>query len=87
MKKNATSSDTVAIRFQNVRSLGRYSDIVSDNRIITNSIIGFKDTQIRVSDSTSKVRDMLNFLNISFNTKENKILSLAYEWCYSSEYI
>ena len=39
-----------------MRSLPRHvDDILSDNRIINNDIIGFMETQIRSSDSTSKI--------------------------------
>ena len=64
---------------QNVRTLLEYvHDIVSDDRIINNDIIGFTETQINPSCSTFKIMETLNFFNINFNSNENKFLSLAY---------
>ena len=61
-----------------MRSLPRHADdISSDNRIINNDI-GFTETQIKPSDSTSKIIETLNVFNINFNNNENKFLSLAY---------
>ena len=61
-----------------MRSLWRHvHDIVSDNRIIYNDIIGFTETQIKPSSCTSKTTEALSFYNISFRNNENKILSLA----------
>ena len=79
IKRNAISGDTVTVLVHNVRSLPRHVyDILSDNRIINNDIIGFTETQIKPSDSTSKVIQTLNVFNINFNKNENKFLSLAY---------
>ena len=45
VKRNAISCDTVTVIFHNVRSLPRHvDDILSDNRIINNNIIGFAET-------------------------------------------
>ena len=39
-----------------MRSLPRHvDDILSDNRITNNDIIGFRETQIKTSDSTCKI--------------------------------
>ena len=62
-----------------MRSFPRHiDDILSDNRIINNDIIGFTETQIKPPDSTSKIIETLNVFNIKFNSNENKFLSLAY---------
>ena len=48
IKRNAILGDTVTVLVPNVRSLPRnVDDIVSDNRIINNDIIGFTETQIK----------------------------------------
>ena len=52
-------------------------DIVSDDRIISNDIIGFTETQIGPSDSTSRIMEASIFFNINFNNNVNKVLSLA----------
>ena len=76
---NAISCDTVTVLAHNVWSLPRnVDDILSGNRIINNNIIGFTETQIKPSDSTSKIIETLNVFNINFNNNENKFLSLAY---------
>ena len=36
-------------------------DVVSDDRIINNGIIGFIETQINLSDYTYKIMETLNF--------------------------
>ena len=65
--------------FHNVRSLSKHvDDIVSDDRIINNDIIGFAETQINLSDSSCKITETLNFFNIHFNNIQNKFLRLAY---------
>ena len=79
IKRNAVSGDTVTVHGHNVRSRPRHvDDIVSDNGIVNNDIIGFTETQIKPSDSTCKIMEMLNLFNINFNNNENKFLSLAY---------
>ena len=61
-----------------MRSLLRHvDDILSDNRIKSNNLIGFTEIQTKLSDSTSKIIETLNFFNINFNNKENKLLSFA----------
>ena len=78
VKRNAISCDTVTVLVHNVRSLPRHvDDILSDNRIINDDIIGFTETQIKPSDSTSKIIETLNDFNIKFNDNENKFLSLV----------
>ena len=80
IKRNAISDDTVTVLFHNMRSLPRHvSDIVSDNRIINNDIIGFTETQINPSNSVSKIIETLSLFNINFNNNENEFLSLAYK--------
>ena len=62
-----------------MRSLLRHvDDISSDNRIKNNDLLGFTEKQTNLSDSTSKIIETLNFFNINFNNKENKLLSFAY---------
>ena len=79
VKKNTISGDTLTIYFHNVRSLSKHvDDIVSDDRIKNNDIIGFAETQINLSYSTCKIIETLNFFNIRFNNNQNKFLSLAY---------
>ena len=78
VKRNAISCNTVTVLVHNVRSLPRHvDDILSDNRIINDDIIGFTETQIKPSDSTSKIIETLNDFNIKFNDNENKFLSLV----------
>ena len=77
MKRNAISCNIVTVLVHNVRSIPRHvDDILSDNRIINNDIIGFTETQIKSSDSTSKIIETLNVLN--FINNEIKFLNLAY---------
>ena len=72
------SDDTVTIFVYNVQSLSKYiGDIVSDDRIISNDIMGFTKTQISQSDFTCKIMETLIFFNITFNNDENKFLNLA----------
>ena len=40
-------------------------NIVSDNRIINNDIIGFTETHMKISDSTCKIIRTLNIFNIN----------------------
>ena len=62
-----------------MRSLSKHTDdIVSDDRIMNNGVMGFRETQMNPSDSTLEVIETLNFLNINFNNNENKVLSFAY---------
>ena len=72
-------SDTITVVVHNVRSHSKQvDDVVSDDKIINNGIIGFTETQIKPSDSTWKIIETLNFSNINFNNDENKVLSLVY---------
>ena len=41
-------------------------DTVSDDKIINNEIMGFTETQINSSDSTSKIMETLTFSQYSF---------------------
>ena len=76
--KNAISGDTVAVLVYNMRSLGRHVGyILSGKRIIYNDIIGFTETQIKSLDSTWKIVETLNLMNIIFNNNRDKVLSLA----------
>ena len=62
-----------------MRSLSRHvDDILSDNRIKSNNLTGFTEIQTKLSDSTSKIIETLNFFNINFNNNKNKLLSFAY---------
>ena len=62
IKRNNTSDDTIIVFVQNVRSLSKHiNDIVSDDRIANNDIIGFTETQMNSSDSTCKIMETLNF--------------------------
>ena len=62
-----------------MRSLSKHvDDKVSDDRIINNDIIEFAETQINLSDSTCKIIQTSNFLNIHFNNSRNNFLFLAY---------
>ena len=71
IKRNAISCDTVTVLVHNVRSLPRYvDDLVSDNRIINNNIIGFTETQIKQSYSTCKITETLNFSILILITME-----------------
>ena len=50
-------------------SLSKYiGDITSDDRIISNNIIGFTETQITPPDTTCKIIETLNLFNINFNS-------------------
>ena len=58
-----------------MRSLPRHvDDIVSDNSIINSNITGFKETQIKSSDSTCKIIETLKLPNINLNKNEDKFL-------------
>ena len=71
IKRNTLSDDTFTCLVHNVKSLSEHvDDIVSDDRIINNYIIGFTETQIIPSDSNCKITETLNFFNFNFNTKK-----------------
>ena len=70
-KKNTISDDTLTIFFHNVGSLSNHlGDIVSDDRIINNDVIGFIEAQINLSDSTCRLIETLNFFNVRFNNRK-----------------
>ena len=52
IKRNAISVNKVTVLIRNVRS--HVDDIVGDKRIINNGIIGFTETQIKLSDFSIK---------------------------------
>ena len=70
IKRNTISDDTIAVLVQD--------DIVKEDRITNNDIIGFTKSQINQSDSTRKIIETFNFFNIDFNNNKCKFLSLAY---------
>ena len=79
VKRNAVSGNTVTVLVHNVRSLSRHvDDMLSDNRIINNDIIGLMETQVKPSDCTCEIIETLNLFNISFDLNKNKFLSLGY---------
>ena len=81
IKRNAIQGDTVTALVHTVRSLLRHvDDLISDNRIINNVFMGFTELKIKLSDSTSKIVETLNFCNINFNNTENNFLNLAYRY-------
>ena len=53
-------------------------DIVGDNEIINNGIIGFTETQIIPSDFTCKISETLNSFHFNYNNNKNKSLKLTY---------
>ena len=62
VKRNVVSGNTVTVLVHNVRSLPRHvDDILSDNRIINNSIVGLTETQVKPSDSLCKITETLNY--------------------------
>ena len=62
-KKKILSDDTITVFVQNTRSFSKHvDDIVSDDRIINNEIIGFVETQWNPSDSAGKLLEF--FFNI-----------------------
>ena len=79
VNRNGISVDTVTLLLHTVRPLpGHADDILSDNRIINNNIIGYTETRIKPWDSTCEIIETLNLFNINFNNNENKLLSLAF---------
>ena len=79
IKRNTISNDKITGFVHTVRSLSKHTDdIVSDDRIINNDIMGFTETHRNPSDSTFKVIKTLDFFNTNFNNNENKNLNLAY---------
>ena len=79
--KKSISGYEVAFLVDNARSISRnVDDIVSDNRIKHNDIIGFMETKIKPSGCICKITETLNLFNINFNSNENKFLSSAYRF-------
>ena len=71
--------NTLTVLFHNVRSLSKHVYVIaSHDRTINNDIIGFTETQINPSDSTSKIIETFEFFKYYFNSGNNKFLSLAY---------
>lgn len=61
-----------------MRSLSRLVDnIISDNIVINNNIIRLRGTEIKSSDSTCKIIEVLNSFKINFNKSGNIFLILA----------
>ena len=59
--------NTITVFVHNARSLSKHrDDTVSDDRVINNKVIGFTETQINPSDSTSEIMETLDFLAIRF---------------------
>ena len=72
IKRNNISEVTIIAFAHNVRLLSKHiDDIVNDDKIINNDIIGFTETKINPSDFTCKIMETLNFFNVSFNNYEN----------------
>ena len=66
----------VTVLVHNNRSLLKHvDDIVSDNRIINNDVLGLTETQIKQSGSTCKIIETLSLFNINFNNNEKKCLT------------
>ena len=62
IKTNNISDDTITDFVHNVRLLSKHvNDIVCDDRIINNDIIGITETQIYPSHFTCKIMETLNF--------------------------
>ena len=72
IKRNAISGDTVTVPVHNAKALPIHvGDIVSDNRIINNNVIGFTETQIKPSASHRKIIETLKLFNINSNNNNN----------------
>ena len=68
IKRNTIPQGAISVFFHNTRSLSKYrDDIVSDDGIINNDIIGFTYT----SDCTCKI------FNINFKNNENKFFKFS----------
>ena len=73
------SENSIPVFVHNVRSLSNHiDDKVSDNRITSNNILLFTETQINPWRSTCRNIETLHLFNISFNKNEKGSLSLAY---------
>ena len=66
-----------------MRSLPRHvDDILSDNRITNNDIIGFRETQIKTSDSTCKIIESmlkLNYVAVLNKFDANGVSTLSFK--------
>ena len=72
IKRNNISEGMILVFAHNVRSLSKHiDDIINDDKIINNYIIGFTETRINPSDFTCKIMETLNFFNLNFNNDEN----------------
>ena len=81
IKRNTISDDAVKVLVHNLSLLSKHiADIVRDDGIKNNGIIGFTETQIDPFDFACKIIEILNFFNINFNNNENRLLSLAYRY-------
>ena len=57
-----------------MRLLSKHLDnIVSNDRVTNNVVIGFTETQISPTDFASKIMKTLNFFNTLFNNSERKL--------------
>ena len=57
-----------------MRLLSKHVDnIVSNDRVTNNVVIGFTETQISPTDFASKIMKTLNFFNTLFNNSERKL--------------
>ena len=75
--KNAASNETLTIFCLNVRSLTKYiNDIVHDYRCLRNDVIGITKTQMKLSDPTTIVDDILKYFNMNVNNND-KFLNLS----------
>ena len=79
IKTNTISDDTNTAFLHNSKSFSKHlDDIVSNDRIVNNDIIGFTETQINLSNSNCKLIETLNSVNIKFNNNKSKVLSSTY---------
>lgn len=77
--KNANSDGTLTIFTLNVQSSVKHlNNIVHFYRCLKNGFIRFKETQMKSSDSTSIISDILKYFNMDFNNNDDKFLGLAY---------
>ena len=65
-----------------MRLLSKHVDnIVSNDRVTNNVVIGFTETQISPTDFASKIMKTLNFFNTLFNNSERKRLQMKKVCC------
>ena len=66
----------------NVQSLAKYVNDFLDNCLTVdvwkNDVIGFTETQMKLSDSASRIDDLLKAFNMNFNNNDDKFLNLPY---------